>query len=100
MWSFLCVIVTLFLSSNAFIFHQAKMFNLRTNLNAQIINENIDKENSKVVTKIELNKDDKPCVMCRCWKSATFPNCDGAHAKHNEETGDNVGPLIMSVKKE
>jgi hypothetical protein len=24
----------------------------------------------------------------------------GTHAKHNEATGDNVGPLIVSVKKE
>jgi CDGSH-type Zn-finger protein len=34
-------------------------------------------------------------VYCRCWKSATFPLCDGSHAKHNAETGDNVGPLIV-----
>lgn len=27
-----------------------------------------------------------------------FPYCDGAHAKHNEETGDNVGPLIIKKK--
>ncbi len=24
-----------------------------------------------------------------------FPYCDGAHAVHNKETGDNVGPLII-----
>ena len=23
-------------------------------------------------------------VMCRCWRSGTFPNCDGAHVKHNK----------------
>ena len=23
-------------------------------------------------------------VYCRCWKSGTFPKCDGAHVKHNE----------------
>lgn len=27
-----------------------------------------------------------------------FPYCDGAHTKHNEETGDNVGPLIIKKK--
>lgn len=27
-----------------------------------------------------------------------FPLCDGAHGKHNEETGDNVGPLVLRRK--
>lgn len=89
----------LFVYCNGFIVKHTKI-NFKSKINAQIINENIEKESPKVVTKLEISKDDKPCVMCRCWKSATFPNCDGAHAKHNEETGDNVGPLIMSVKKE
>ena len=30
-----------------------------------------------------------------CWKSGTFPLCDATHVKHNKETGDNVGPLII-----
>jgi len=38
-------------------------------------------------------------VYCRCWQSGTFPLCDGAHVPHNKETGDNVGPLILSVAK-
>lgn len=41
---------------------------------------------------------DGKVVMCRCWKSATFPYCDGSHNSHNKETGDNVGPLIISTK--
>ena len=24
-----------------------------------------------------------------------FPICDGSHSKHNEESGDNVGPLVI-----
>ncbi len=28
-----------------------------------------------------------------------FPYCDGTHAKHNQETGDNVGPLIIKRKE-
>ena len=37
----------------------------------------------------------KKAVMCRCWKSGTFPLCDASHVNHNKETGDNVGPLII-----
>ncbi len=39
-------------------------------------------------------------VYCRCWLSGTFPLCDGKHNKHNEETKDNIGPIIVSVPKE
>eukprot|EP01038_Epipyxis_sp_PR26KG_P004619 gene4619-6498_t len=38
---------------------------------------------------------DGKLVMCRCWKSDKFPYCDGSHVKHNKETGDNVGPLLI-----
>jgi CDGSH-type Zn-finger protein len=41
---------------------------------------------------------DGKLVMCRCWKSKTFPFCDGSHVKHNKETGDNLGPLIIKGK--
>ena len=41
----------------------------------------------------------KKKVYCRCWQSGTFPVCDGTHMEHNKETGDNVGPLIVSVEK-
>ncbi|KAL0400862.1 UNVERIFIED_CONTAM: CDGSH iron-sulfur domain-containing protein NEET [Sesamum latifolium] len=34
-------------------------------------------------------------MCCRCWRSATFPLCDGSHVKHNKATGDNVGPLLL-----
>ncbi|GMS92410.1 hypothetical protein PENTCL1PPCAC_14585, partial [Pristionchus entomophagus] len=36
---------------------------------------------------------------CRCWKSETWPYCDGAHSKHNRETGDNLGPIVIKKMK-
>ncbi|KAL3917333.1 MAG: hypothetical protein SGPRY_006446 [Prymnesium sp.] len=60
------------------------------------INEKIDKENPKVVTMVKSSEiEGAKGVYCRCWKSGTFPLCDGAHVKHNKEVGDNVGPLIV-----
>ena len=34
-------------------------------------------------------------ALCRCYKSSKFPLCDGTHVKHNEETGDNVAPVVV-----
>jgi CDGSH-type Zn-finger protein len=62
------------------------------------INDKIDLASKKVVNNEQLCSGDKK-VYCRCWKSDTFPLCDGAHVAHNKETGDNVGPLILSTDK-
>jgi CDGSH-type Zn-finger protein len=58
----------------------------------------IDKGNPKVVNTVVVptDLDDKPMVAyCRCWRSGTFPKCDGKHVAHNKDTGDNVGPLLV-----
>lgn len=36
----------------------------------------------------------RPCCG-RCWRSKTFPLCDGSHVKFNTESGDNTGPLVF-----
>uniref|UniRef100_A0A7M4EZN5 CDGSH iron-sulfur domain-containing protein 2 n=1 Tax=Crocodylus porosus TaxID=8502 RepID=A0A7M4EZN5_CROPO len=65
-----------------------------------LINLKIQKENPKVVNEIHI---EDLCLTkaayCRCWRSKTFPTCDGSHNKHNELTGDNVGPLILKKKE-
>jgi CDGSH-type Zn-finger protein len=61
-------------------------------------NKAIDMDSAKVVHSITLNPGEK-CVVCRCWQSAKFPLCDGTHAKHNKLTGDNLGPVVITVPK-
>jgi len=58
-------------------------------------NDSIKKDQDKVVDTVDIEDIGKQKAFCRCWKSKKFPYCDGAHAKHNKETGDNVGPLLV-----
>ena len=60
------------------------------------MNNKIDLDSPKVATMEKMQEGDKK-VYCRCWKSDTFPLCNGSHMTHNKETGDNVGPLILSA---
>lgn len=62
------------------------------------VNTCINKDSPKVVHSFDMEDIGTKAVYCRCWKSKKFPYCDGAHTKHNEETGDNVGPLIIKRK--
>nr|CAG4649019.1 EOG090X0JRY [Polyphemus pediculus] len=64
------------------------------------VNESIKKDNPKVVDMVDIEDIGEKKVYCRCWRSASFPYCDGSHAKHNEATGDNVGPLIVKKKSD
>ena len=35
-------------------------------------------------------------ALCRCFKSAKFPLCDGAHNKHNEVRNSNSSSSLGS----
>ncbi|XP_023339436.1 CDGSH iron-sulfur domain-containing protein 2 homolog [Eurytemora carolleeae] len=59
------------------------------------VNSCIQMDCPKVVDTIDIEDISEKAVLCRCWKSKKFPYCDGTHAKHNKETGDNVGPIIV-----
>ncbi|EEF51496.1 conserved hypothetical protein [Ricinus communis] len=68
---------------------------------AQGINPAIRKDEEKVVDSVMVAELSKPLTpYCRCWRSGTFPLCDGSHVKHNKATGDNVGPLLLKKQKE
>ncbi|KAL3524201.1 hypothetical protein ACH5RR_017035 [Cinchona calisaya] len=63
---------------------------------AETINPDIRKTEDKVVDSVVVTELAKPLTAyCRCWRSGTFPLCDGSHVKHNKATGDNVGPLLL-----
>ncbi|XP_073404350.1 CDGSH iron-sulfur domain-containing protein 1 [Dendrobates tinctorius] len=64
-----------------------------------MVNQDVQKDNPKVVHAFDMEDLGDKAVYCRCWRSKKFPFCDGAHTKHNEETGDNVGPLIIKKKE-
>ncbi|XP_041260911.1 CDGSH iron-sulfur domain-containing protein 1 isoform X2 [Onychostruthus taczanowskii] len=64
-----------------------------------MVNLHIQKDNPKVVHAFDMEDLGDKAVYCRCWRSKKFPLCDGSHTKHNEETGDNVGPLIIKRKE-
>eukprot|EP00039_Didymoeca_costata_P015649 m.270387 g.270387 ORF g.270387 m.270387 type:complete len:125 (+) comp16263_c1_seq1:111-485(+) len=59
------------------------------------VNNQVKLSEPKVVDKLTA-KSGEPTKICRCWKSQTFPLCDGSHVAHNQATGDNVGPALVS----
>lgn len=63
------------------------------------INTNVKQDEPKVVDTFDLEDLGNKSVFCRCWKSKKFPYCDGAHANHNKECGDNIGPLIVQRRE-
>jgi CDGSH-type Zn-finger protein len=75
---------------------EGTLLTVRASGESGVINKDIQKDAAKVVDTLSVKDIDGKCVMCRCWRSSTFPKCDGSHVAHNKATGDNVGPLIIS----
>ena len=63
--------------------------------NKNKVNNLIKLDNPKVVDVYKMSdmQGQGNKFFCRCWKSKNWPYCDGSHAKHNQETGDNLGPI-------
>ncbi|KAL6036122.1 hypothetical protein STEG23_017004 [Scotinomys teguina] len=76
-----------------------KKFYMKDTHTKAIVNLQVKKDNPKVVHAFDMEDLGDKAVYCRCWRSKKFPVFDGAHIKHNEETGDNVGPLIIKKKE-
>ncbi|CAF0907778.1 unnamed protein product [Rotaria sordida] len=67
-------------------------------LKNQYNNKSIDKYDIEdIINRLNTSKA-KAVAYCRCWQSKKFPFCDATHSVWNKQTGDNVGPLIITKK--
>lgn len=64
-----------------------------------LINPDIRKDLDKVADVFDIEDIGDKVSFCRCWRSKKFPYCDGTHNKVNQETGDNVGPVVLKHKQ-
>lgn len=72
-----------------------KRLYVKDHLSYSMVNLHIQKDNPNIIDAFDLEDN----VFCHCWKSKKLPFYDAAHTKHSEETGDNVGPLIVKIKE-
>ena len=75
-----------------------KRFYVKDHFNKSMANLHIQKDNPKIIHAYDMEDLGDKAVYCH-WRSKKFPLCDGSHTKHNEETGDNVRPLITKKKE-
>ncbi|XP_030369915.1 CDGSH iron-sulfur domain-containing protein 2 homolog [Scaptodrosophila lebanonensis] len=59
------------------------------------VNNFVKKHEAKVVDMIDVEDIAEKVALCRCWKTKSWPYCDGSHGEHNKLTGDNVGPVVV-----
>ena len=65
----------------------------------QRVNKSYKLESKKVADIFPIEELGNRTAFCRCWKSSKFPLCDGAHGKHNQACGDNLGPVIVTKQQ-
>ncbi|CAK7288876.1 CDGSH iron-sulfur domain-containing protein 1 [Vulpes lagopus] len=75
-----------------------KRFYVKDHCNKSMVNLHNQKDNPKIVHAYDMEDLGDKAVYCR-WRSKKSPLCDGSRTKHNEETGDNVRPLIIKKKE-
>ncbi|XP_055109468.2 CDGSH iron-sulfur domain-containing protein 1-like [Symphalangus syndactylus] len=76
-----------------------KRFYDKDRQNKAMMNLHFQKGNPKIVHAFDMEDLEDKAVYCHCWRSKKFPFCDGSHTKHNEQTGGNVGLLIIKKKE-
>ena len=60
------------------------------------VNTSYKLDTKKVAETFSVEELGNKTAFCRCWQSKKFPLCDGAHGKHNQACGDNLGPVIIT----
>jgi len=76
-----------------------KVVNRLDSEDSQRVNKSYKLDSKKVAETFAIEELGKRTAFCRCWQSAKFPLCDGAHGKHNQACGDNLGPVIVTKQK-
>lgn len=88
------------------------------------VNHSVRLSEAKVADFVDIEDIAEKAAFCRCWKSknvsssvqsiricgmpftfcielfSQWPYCDGSHATHNKECGDNVGPVVLKRKEQ
>jgi CDGSH-type Zn-finger protein len=75
----LIIVITQFTTKNAIVVDQTEANKIK-----RVVNLSIKKSEAKVVDKVDCGEIENlaefsngKLVMCRCWRSKTFPYCDG-----------------------
>ena len=82
-----------------FVFTLSYLLSMSCTSSAKRANNWRDLSKPKIVDEITFKSDEEMLKVCRCWKSSTFPKCDGTHAEHCKSGADNAGPAVIYHEK-